>query len=216
MLMALCVIGLGWLASADIVIGQPTTVKDPMPLHNRQALGQTFAADADGLRRIDILFAFQRDARERDVRLTVYDGDGRARATVDLPASELRWAWHAFEFPPLDGIAGQTIRLDLTRNAPVRASVGVRIGPGGAYPGGYGVIDNVPDPSFDLAFRAYSATAPNPAAHLQQLAAVTAAVTAGRPGLSGQPGLIAGLGAMYGVGLATLAWVLLVQRRWRR
>jgi hypothetical protein len=216
-LAALCVAGLGWLAGADEVVGQPLMLsKRPVALHNRQDLGQTFSVPSDGLHRIDVQFGVQRELRDRQVRLVVYDEERRPIVDQEIDAAELRDGWYSFEFPPLGGVAGRSLRFDLGRNAPARAAVSVFIGPGTAYAEGYGVIDNVPDPSFDLAFRAYSATPITPAARIQRLWAVAQSAAAGHPGPFGQPGLMVGLGALYGVGLATLAWVILGRQRWRR
>jgi hypothetical protein len=215
MLTALNILALIWLAGADRAVGQTIPVKRPLALHNRQDLGQTFIAPGGDLHRIEILFSFQRDANDRQVRLQVYDGDGNLRAEQAIDASVLRHAWQGFDFAPLAGVADQTIQIKLTRNAPSRSSVGVRVGPGVYYPDGYGVIDNVPDPSFDLLFRAYSATPPTPPARLERAVALAGDVAAGRPGPFGGPALLLSLGAVYAVGLAALLWFALAHG-WRR
>ena len=86
-------------------------------------------------------------------------------------------------------------------------SIGVWVGSGGSYADGYGVIDNIPNPSFDLTFRAYSATPPDLGERARRVAAMATAVTAARSGPVSQPAIVLGLGALYAIGLATLTAV---------
>jgi hypothetical protein len=208
--------GFVWLAGADRVTGQPLMLtKRPLALYNRQDVGQTLEASDDGLHRIDIFFNSRNEARSRQVSLSIYDQHGRLLLTQEVDAHELRDAWYAFVFSPLVDIAGTTLRLDLRRNAGARESVGIWVGPGSAYPGGYGVIDNVPDPSFDIAFRAYAAVPPWFGARLERARQLATDLSAQRSGLAGQPAWLLTVAAAYAVGLGCLGTLVLAMYRWR-
>jgi hypothetical protein len=205
-----------WLAGVDQVTGQPLMLtRRPLALHNRQSIGQTFQSPRDGLYRMDIFFDSRGEVRSRQVRFILFGADGLPLVTQDVDAADLRDSWYPFEFPAISAVAGQPLRVDLRRNAPARDSVGVWVGPGGSYPTGYGAIDNVPDPSFDIAFRAYAATAPDLGARASRVADMANAITAGRPGFAGQPGTLLMLAVAYAVGLAALTLVGVASLRWR-
>jgi hypothetical protein len=210
-------VGLVWLAGADVVDGQPLMLLErPLPLHNRQELGQTIRAPGDGVYRVDVFFFTQGEERSRQVRFLLFGSDGLPVVDYDVPAADLRDTWHSFTFPPIEGVAGDILRLDLRRNAPVRDALSVWIGPGSSYPHGYGVIDNVPDPSFDLAFRVYAATPPDLVARARRVVAIASDLTAGRTGPTSQPALLLGLGGVYAVGMAALGLVGVALLRGRR
>lgn len=205
-----------WLAGADQVTGQPLMLtKRPLALHNRQSLGQTFQPPVNGLHQVDIFFDSRGEVRSRQVRFILYGSDGLPLVNEEVDAVDLRDSWYPFAFAPISGVAGQQLRIDLRRNAPARDSIGVWVGPGGSYPNGYGTIDNVPDPSFDIAFRAYHATEPTFGARAARVTAMANAIAAGRPGLAGQPGTLLALGGLYAAGLAALMMVGVASPRWR-
>jgi hypothetical protein len=202
-----------WLAGADTTAGQILILTErPVALHSDQALGQTFQVLADDFHSLDLLFATNAETRSRTVRLTITDPRGERLVDQEIEARRLRDGWYRFTFPPLRGVAGVPLRLEVQRNAPARAAVALWVGPGSAYPG-QGIFAGEVDGSFDLAFRAYSATAPTPTARLARVGELAKALATGRPGPLGQPAVLLGLGALYAVGLATVGIVLLAHRR---
>jgi hypothetical protein len=201
-----------WLAGADTTVGQTLILTErPVALHSRQSLGQTFHVLADDFHRLDLLFATNAETRSRTVRLTISDTRGQRFVDQEIEASLLRDGWYSFTFPPLRGVAGKPLQVDLYRDAPARSAVALWVGPGGSYPG-HGVFAGEIDGSFDLAFRAYSATPSTPAARLARVGGLAEALATGRPGLVGQPAFLLVLGALYVAGLATVGTILIAHR----
>jgi hypothetical protein len=201
-----------WLAGADTTAGQILILTErPVALHSDQSLGQTFHVLADDFHSLDLLFATNAEARSRTVRLIISDLRGQRLVDQEIVARRLRDGWYRFTFPPLRGVAGVPLRLEVERDAPARAAVALWVGPGNAYPG-QGIFAGEIDGSFDLAFRAYSATAPTPTARLARAGELAAALATGRPGLVGQPAFLLVLGALYVAGLAMVSTILIAHR----
>ena len=214
LLTALILGGLVWLAGADRAVGQTMfRARVPINVYDRQSIGQAFTVPADHLHRIDLMFVSYRQIREGNARLSVYDEAGARLVSQTIETSDVRDTWFSIELPIQSGVTGQTLRLELRRDADWRSPIGVRVGPGRAYPDGYGLLRGQRDDSFDLAFRAYLATPPTLPARWARVAELSETLAVGRPGLFGQPAFLLALGVAYAAGLAALVCLAAGYRR---
>jgi hypothetical protein len=202
-----------WLSGADVTIGQTVWTGRPINLYDGQTVGQVFSPPRDGLHRLDLMFLSYGESRAGQVTLHLRDEAGTPLASVTIDSQVLRDTWYGIDIPALTGVAGRGLRLELERDSGWRSPIGVRVGPGARY-GGDGLIRGERDPSFDLAFRAFMATPPWPAARWERVVEIARALTAARPGPFGQPVFLLLLGGAYAAGLAALT--CLVTRAIRR
>lgn len=194
-----------WMAGADRVVGQTTFfISRPLNLYEGQTIGQTLPLPADGLHRLDVMFTTYREIREGALIVRISDEQATILFTEEVDSGLLRETWHSVTFPPLTGIAGRTLRLELDRPASWRSPIGVRAGPGAEF-SGTGLINGVPDPSFDLPVRAYMAVPASLPARIDRVLELAQALTARRPGLFGQPAILLLIATIYAAGLGLLA-----------
>ena len=202
-----------WLSGADTTIGQTVWLGRPINLYDGQTVGQVVSPPRDGLHRLDFMFLSYGESRAGQVTLHLRDEAGAPLASVTIDSQVLRDTWYGIDIPALTGVAGRDLRLELERDSSWRSPIGVRVGPGALYSGD-GLNQGERDPSFDLAFRAFMATPPLPAARWERVVEIARALTAARPGPFGQPAFLFLLGGTYAAGLAALT--CLVARALRR
>lgn len=204
-----------WSLGADRVIGVTWHWEGrPINTYDRVDLGQTFRVPSDGLHRLDVMLLSYASIRPGRVQLSIVDQAGNRRARSEIDSRWVRDSWIAFDFEPINGLTGQSARLVIERPSSWRSPIGVRVTPGTSYAAGTGLINDEADPSFDLAFRAYFASAADPGERWQQAQRVAQSLTMARPGLFGWSWLPLLLAFGYASGLAALTIVCLrIMRR---